>query len=357
MPTPLAFPDRRICFVLLSGVGDAVHGLAVVNALKDDDASRHIAWVAEPAPAQVLAAHPSVDEVIVFHRRRGVRGVVELWRAFRGRRYDLTLNTQRYFKSIFPTVFSRAPHRVGLDPAKSRDGVAWFCNHHLPAGPWPHTQDLLLEFLDYLGLPRPEPSWRLTITDQERRAQAEYFAAIHRRPVVALVLASSNPAKDWLPERCARVADALATDFGATVLLVGGPGAREQEAATTVTALARSAPRRELGDSVRRLIWLLDGSDLVISPDTGPLHIAHALRVPVIGLYGHTNPWRLGPYRWFHDLVIDRYTDPGETPDPSRTEPRHARMELIRVDDVLEKVQLALARYGLRGAAAGARGR
>lgn len=357
MPTPLTLPDRRICFVLLSGVGDAVHGLAVVNALKDDDPSRRITWVAEPAPAQVLVAHPSVDEVIVFHRRRAVRSVLALWRAFRGRRYDLTLNTQRYFKSIFPTVFSRAPHRLGLDPAKSRDGVAFFCNHHLPPGPWRHTQDLFFEFLDYLGLPRREPSWRITITDEERRAQAEYFAGIERRPVIAVVLSSANPSKDWFPDRYARVVDALAADFDATVLLLGGPSARERAAADQVVALARSSPRRELGDSVRRLIWLLDGSDVVISPDTGPLHIAHALRVPVIGLYGHTNPWRLGPYRWFHDLVIDRYTDPGEAPDPGRTEPRHGRMERIGVDDVLEKVGYALAHYGLRGAAAAERER
>ncbi|MBI4520273.1 MAG: glycosyltransferase family 9 protein, partial [Gemmatimonadetes bacterium] len=187
MPTELRFPGQNFCVVLLTGVGDVVHGLPLVNALKDDDPSRHIVWVAEPAPAQVLEAHPSVDEVIVFEKRRGARGVLALRRAMSGRRFDITLNLQRYFKSIFPTVLSRAPCRVGMDPAKVRDGVAFFSNHHLPSGPWRHTQDLFCEFLDYLGLPRPTPSWRITLTPEEKRAQAGYFERVERRPVVSVV--------------------------------------------------------------------------------------------------------------------------------------------------------------------------
>ena len=77
-----------------------------------------------------------------------------------------------------------------------------------------------------------------------------------------------------------------------------------------------------MGDGVRRLIWTLAGSDLVLAPDTGPVHIARALDVPVIGLYGHTNPWRVGPYREFQELWVDAYTDPGEAPDPSRFDAR-----------------------------------
>ncbi|MBI4519443.1 MAG: hypothetical protein HY701_01285, partial [Gemmatimonadetes bacterium] len=172
------------------------------------------------------------------------------------------------------------------------------------------------------------------------------FERVERRPVVSVVVSSANPQKDWVPSRYAAVVDALASDFRATVLLVGGPAAREQAAAAAVVAAARSAPRWELADSVRRVTWLIQGSDLVISPDTGPLHIAHALGVPVIGLYGHTNPHRTGPYCRFLDLVIDRYTDAHEAPDPSRTEPRHGRMERIAVQDVLEKVEYALRRYG-----------
>jgi heptosyltransferase I len=104
---------------------------------------------------------------------------------------------------------------------------------------------------------------------------------------------------------------------------------------------ARHKPVWALGDSIRRLTWLIDGCRLVIAPDTGPVHIARALEVPVIGLYGHTNPWRVGPYRKYEDLWIDRYNEPGDAPDPSLFDPKHGRMELIEVSDVLEKVACA----------------
>ncbi len=83
----------------------------------------------------------------------------------------------------------------------------------------------------------------------------------------------------------------------------------------------------------------------MVAPDTGPLHVAHALGVPVVGLFGHTNPWRVGPWRRFRELVVDRYTDPDDAPDPSAYLPKDHRMEAITVEDVLEKVELARCRH------------
>jgi len=346
MSTRLRHPADRICLVLLTGIGDVVHGLPLANALKRDDPSRHITWIAEPVPAEVLTAHPSVDDVVRFDRRAGLRGVRALRRALAGRRFDLTLNLQRYFKSIFPTLFSRAPHRVGLDRSRVRDGVWLACNHHLPPRPWAHTQDVFLEFADYLGLPRPDPlRWEIALTAEESRQQRAFFRRFDGRPVVSLVLASANPRKDWPAERYVELADVLASDFGLAVVLAGGPGARERRAAEALVRRCRSRPLAALGADLRRLIWLLDGSALFIGPDTGPLHIAHALGTPVIGLFGHTNPWRVGPYNRYRELIVDRYTEPWEDPDPGRTEPRRGRMERITVADVVGKVTLALERY------------
>jgi len=126
---------------------------------------------------------------------------------------------------------------------------------------------------------------------------------------------------------------------------VGGPGERETRIAREIVERARARPVWAMGDDVRRVVWVIAGSQLVVAPDTGPVHIARALDVPVIGLYGHTNPWRVGPYRKFEDLWVDRYTDEGEPPDPSRTEPKSGRMELITVTDVLERIQRAVDRY------------
>lgn len=335
-----------ICIVLLTGIGDVVHGLPVANALKDADPTRRITWVAEPSPAQVLREHPSVDHVIVFHKKEGFRGIERLRNDFRQRRFDLTLNMQRHFKGVFPTVFSGAPVRVGLDRDKVREGVWRFSNRHTERGPWAHTQDMLLRFLDPLGIPRPDPiEWRITFNEVERARQASFFAGLPDSPVVGFVLGSNVAAKNWPAERYADLADVLADRHGATVLLIGGPAKRERAAADLIRDRARSAPISTLVDDVRRMMWTVDGCDLLVSPDSGPLHLAHALDVPVIGLYGYTNPARVGPYDRFRDLVVDAYHADGETPDPARTRVRGGRMDHITVSEVLERVGQAFDRY------------
>ena len=101
-----------------------------------------------------------------------------------------------------------------------------------------------------------------------------------------------------------------------------------------------------MGDGVRRVAWILERSALVLAPDTGPVHVARALGVPVVGLYGHTNPWRVGPYRAFEDLWVDRYTPAGAAPDPSAFDPPpDDRMLAVTVADVLERVARATERY------------
>lgn len=335
----LRYPARDVCIVLLTGLGDVIHGLPLVNALKADDPSRRITWVVEPMPSGALRHHPSIDDIVVYQKKRGLRGVNQLRRDLAGRRFDLTLNLNVYIKSAWPTLLSRAPHRLGFGRDRAMEGTWLASNHHLRPGPRAHTQDLFFEFLQHLGLPRPEPpAWRIAFTDDERRAQAEFFTPLRDRPVVAVVPASANAKKDWSADRYAQVVDALERDFGMRAMLIGGPGAREQGIAREITARASTEPVWALGDSIRRLMWLIDGADLLIAPDTGPVHIARALDVPVVGLFGHTNPWRVGPYRAWQELWIDRYTEPGEAPDPSNATPKLGRMERITTDDVLERV-------------------
>jgi heptosyltransferase I len=356
MPSPATDARETVCIVLLTGLGDVVHGLPIVNALRDADPRRHITWVSEPMPASILERHPSVDRIVRYERRRGWRGVVALRGAMREARraaggpFDVVLNLNVYFKSVWPVLFSAGRRRVSFGPDRARDGVWLAATDRLPARPRRHTQDMFLEFLEHLGVPHRAPGapadWRITFGDDERRAQAAFFAERSGRPLAAIVPASANAAKDWPAARWASVADALAADFGFEVALVGGPGAREVAIAREIVERARHAPVWAMGDGVRRVAWILERSALVLAPDTGPLHIARALGVPVVGLFGHTNPWRVGPYRAFDDLWVDTYTD--GAPDPSTFDPpREDRMARITPDDVLARVATAVDRYGV----------
>ena len=221
-------PPRRVCIVLLSGIGDVVHGLPLALDLKALDPDIEVTWVAEPAPAQLLEHHPAVDRVVTFDSRGGLPGVRALRDAMVNTHAQLTLNVQRYFKSVWPSLFSGAPIRVGLPPSKTRDGVRYSNTHVLKEGPWKHSQDLFLDFRWALGVDRAAPvGWGITFSAEERAEQARFFARLDGRPVVSLVVGSANPKKDWAAERYARLADALDADFGMQVLLVGAESGRD----------------------------------------------------------------------------------------------------------------------------------
>lgn len=339
---------KHICVVLLTGLGDVVHGLPLVNAIRDRYPSARITWIVEAMPGAILAGHPSIDRVLIYHRKDGWRGVVQLRRDLREiDPIDLTLNLNVYFKSVWPTLLSRAPRRIGYDRARTFDGVWLASNEWIASRPRAHTADMTLEFADHLGIPVPNPEWRLSFSDAERAEQAKFFERFEGRPVATIVPASATIKKDWLPERWARVADALETDFGMQVVIAGGPGDREQAAGREVIAKSSARIEWAMGDSVRRLAWIVDKSNLLLAPDTGPIHIARALGVPVVSLFAHTNPWRVGPWRAFEDLWVDHYTDAGAAPNATDRQPKWDRMPTITVEAVLERVQVAADKYSV----------
>lgn len=328
----------HVCVVMLSGLGDVVLGLPVVNALKRHDPHCRVTWVVEPMPSAILRHHPAIDNIVVYHKRPALPGARALWRDLRGQRFDAVLNFNIYLKGIPPTVFSRAPLRVGFARPRSRD-LGWLAvNRHVVPRPKQHFVDDFLQFLEPLDISPPiTPEWRLCFTHAERAAQHGFFSRLGGQPVATIIPASGRPGKDWPVERWTQVAERLDRKHGFRVVLAGGPGAREGRLAREIVAFASPPPVLMLGDDVRRLAWILNGSQLVLGPDTGPIHLARALDVPVIGLYGHTNPMRIGPYSAFEDLWVSAFTQPGAD----------ARKAMLRipVDAVLERVERALSRY------------
>ncbi len=158
--------------------------------------------------------------------------------------------------------------------------------------------------------------------------------------ILSIVVATSKPEKDWLPERWAAVCDALHADEGLQPVLVGGPSPRERATAAAIAAACRVArPVDALGSGLRELVGILDASALVLSLDTAPLHMAVALDRPVIALMAQADPRRTGPYRRFHDLVVDAFREPDDPPDRVIWERRRGgRMARIGVEDVLARV-------------------
>jgi heptosyltransferase I len=286
----------------------------------------------------LVEKHRSVDEVILFDRKKGITAMRNVIAELRARKFDLLIDLQVYFKAGLISALSGAPRRLGFDRSRARDANWLFTNERIPAHPVQHVQDQYFEFLRHLGID-PEPiEWCLGPRPDEREWQ-ESFTSQFDRPLAAIVVATSKAQKDWVPERWAAVCDILSEKHGLQPVLVGGNMDRERAAAEKIVALSRSRPHSALGSGLRRLVSILDASELVLAPDTGPLHISVALGRPVISLIGYTDPRRTGPYRRFHDLIIDAFHEQGD-PGPVTMATKADRMHLITVDDVAEKLDV-----------------
>ena len=340
----------RIGIVMLTAIGDAVHVLPVITALKRHNPKSHITWVLQSGPASLVQGHPDIDELVIFHKSRGLRAYADVRNELASRSFDVVLGLQVYLKAGIVTWLARSPVKLGFDRARARDLNFLFTTHAIPSHPQQHVQDQYFEFLDVLGVPHDPVVWNLGPFPNERERQRKFFAGIER-PVASLIIGTSNPQKDWLAQRWAEVSDALYEDHGLQAVLAGGRSARELETERIIMASTRHPPVSTLGVPLRELVGILDGSALVISLDTGPLHMAVALERPVVSLMGYNNPKRVGPYRRFHDLIVDAYGDPGES-YPISPAHRFGRMKRIQVSDVLGKV--AIAREGHAGRAGAA---
>ena len=340
-------PVRSVCIVMLSAIGDAVHVLPVANALKRAWPDVRITWIIQSIPKTLVEGHPAIDELIEYERqRRGLRSwtnFADLAHYVRGQDFDLALALQVYLKAGIIVGLLPAKRKLGFDHARARDGNWIFTNERIPHHSPQHVQEQYFEFLHHLGVD-PEPvEWGIPITDQEREAQNSFFSELDR-PACSIVVGTTNPRKNWTADGYARVLEEIESTHGLQPILVGGSSQLERQMADEILSLTKARPIDALGDDLRRLVYLLDGSALTVSPDTGPLHISRALETPVVGIYGYTNPKRTGPYRRYYDLLADGYAEfPGEE-YPISTEHRDG-MKRVTAEMVLEKVDLAVRSY------------
>jgi heptosyltransferase I len=339
----LATPARRIGIVMMSAVGDAVHVLPLLTALKRHSPDVRVTWVLQPGAASLVRGHWAVDEIIPFDRAQGWRAYPAVRRELARRPFDVVLALQVYFKAGLVTSFTRSPVKLGFDRTRARDLNWLFTTDRIPPRNGQHVQDQYFEFLEVLGVPHEPVTWDLGPWPDERAWQREFLSRFDR-PIAPIVVGTSKPEKDWMPERWAAVSDALYGDFGLQPVLVGGRSDRELAAERIILDSARVPVVSALGSGLRNLVGIIDGAALVLSPDTGPLHMTVALDRPVISLMGYTNPKRVGPYRRFHDLLIDAYGEPGED-YPISMENRPGRMSRISVRDVLDRAEVWRTRY------------
>lgn len=307
--TPVDTAPRSVLLVRLSALGDVVHGLSALAALRAAWPDARLGWAVEDRFAGLLEGHPQLDRLVVLPRRRLVRELRALHlgaaartlrasaAAYGSEPWDLVVDLQSNLRSAVSGWASGAAVRVGWDAPRAREGAQRLHTRSIAAAPGLVLErDRCLELLTHLGVRAPSARPLVPIADAARERVAAALRALGAPEPVLLHpgVSGFGALKAWAPARWAELAARLAER--APVLVSHGPG--EEPLASQVVAaaahpLVRPAPATA---SLHELSALCSMARLFVACDTGPLHLAAALGRPVVGLYGPTDPRRHGPW-------------------------------------------------------------
>lgn len=291
---------RRVCLIKPSALGDVIHALPVLATLRDRWPSARFSWVINRGLAGLVEGHPALDEVIPFDRNRAglsPRGLALTSRFFvdlRRRGFDLAIDLQGLFRSGLMTFATAAPIRVGR--ADAREGASVFYTHQMSSHAT-HAVDRLLDLAIAFGAERTSPRFDLAIRDSDRQWAETRLAGLPR-PLLVLNPGARWITKRWPPAHFAEVARRAVARFGAGVVVVGAAEDRPLAAAIRRELDPIGLPIRDLTGqtSLMELAAVMARADLVLSNDTGPLHLAVASGARVIAIFTCTDPAKTGPY-------------------------------------------------------------
>ncbi len=346
-------PPERVCVLRLSALGDACHTLAVVRRLQDHWPATRFTWLIGRHEHRLLSLADDI-EFITVDKKAGLRGYRDLARTLRGRRFDLSLHLQIALRASLYGALVRAPVKLGFDRQRAREGQWLFTTDRIDPAPRCHVLDGLMGFATALGAPPAAPRWNLEPRAGDHDYARQLIADGNRTLVISAC--SSHSARNWSAAGYAAVADHAANVHGLRVILAGGPSPVEQEMAAQITALARVPLVNQVGrDTLPQLLALLSRATALLTPDSGPAHMATMVGLPVVGLYAATNPARSGPYL-SREHCVDRYAqaarrylgrDPEDLAWQTKIE-RPGVMDLIEVGDVTARLDALLGAPGSR---------
>ena len=348
MSSPPAAPDS-LCILRLSAIGDACHVLPVLRTLQQAWPRTRFTWVIGAVESRLMGCIEEVEFIIV-DKRPNWAGAHELARSLAARRFDALLHMQVALRASLIARRVRAARKIGFDRARARELQWLFTDTRIAPRAREHVLDSFFGFAAALGVPRPqELRWDFPLPPaaQERAAQLIPDGA----GTLLISPCSSHRLRDWRPERYAAAADHATRVHGLNVILCGGSSPREREMGAAIEAAARTRVRNLIGrDTLPELLALLARARALITPDSGPAHMATMVRTPVIGLYAATNPERSGPYlsrQWCVNAYAAaahrfRGRPPEALPWTEKIE-EPGVMDLITVEEVTAKLDGLLA--------------
>ena len=345
---PLDGPPLTVCILRLSALGDTCHVVPVVRMLQRAWPGTKLTWIIGKTESRLMELIDGV-EFITVDKRAGFAARRELRARLHGRRFDVLLHMQLSLRASLLSLLVPATVRLGFDRRRARELQWLFTNARIAPRSREHVLDSFLGFVDALGVRERTPLWNVPLPS----AALEYAEGLipDARPTLVISPCSSHSRRNWRPQAYASVADHAVRRHGMRVILVGGPTTMERSVGAEIESAVHVPLVNQIGrDTLPQMLALLARATVLLTPDSGPAHMATMVETPVIGLYAATNPARSGPYlsrRWCVDAYPQaarrfRGRDPQQLPWTEKIE-EPGVMDLIEVPQVTAKLDELLA--------------
>ena len=297
---------QSLCLLRLSALGDVTHVVPLVRTLQRHWPQARLHWVIDKGGFKLLEGL----EGVTFHtydKKTGLAGMRALRAELPAEGFDALLQMQVALRANLLSAFIRARRRIGYDRRRSKDLHGLVINERIPDRPGIHVLDAIGSFCEPLGLKQTGVTWDLPVpADAHVWARAQWPTDAMRTLVISPC--SSHERRNWYADRYAAVADHAAAQ-GWRIVLCGGRSDLERRTADAIIGAMRAPALDLVGkDTLKQLPALLARADLVMTPDSGPMHIANAMGTAVLGLHAASNPLRSGPYSSVR-YCVDRYDD------------------------------------------------
>ncbi len=330
-----------ICLLRTSAIGDVTHVVPLVRTLQKAWPQTRLTWIVGKLEHTLVGDLPDVN-FICFDKRATCHSTHAVWQNLHNQRFDALLQMQVAMRSNLLSLGIKANRRIGYDRARSRDLHGYFINERIEARSGEHVLDAIGSFVEPLGLKQTQVHWDIPLPDEAQDWAAAQWP--ERTPTLLVSPCSRHSLRNWRAERYAAVMD-HATKRGWLTVLIGGPSPNDHATAGAIAAQCRNTPLNLTGkDTLKKLLALLARATLLLTPDSGPMHIANTVGTKVLGLHAATNPKRSGPYcdlRWCvnkYDQAARTYLGRSSQSIPwGRKIEFPGVMDLISVDHVIER--------------------
>lgn len=340
---------KSICIVRLSAIGDVTHMIPVIHTIHKYRPDIKITWIIGSVEYKLVDGLPNV-EFIQFNKNKGLKAYLEIRKLLRGRKFDALLAMQVSLRANIISGLINASRKIGYDSNRAKDLHSLFIHEKIKASK-EHVVDAFFQFIEHIGISHKLLDWSIPVSPADQNFATTHIP--HDKPILAISPCSSHALRNWNASGYAAAANYAAEHYQMVIVLLGGNSEIERQFGDQISQQLNTPAIDLIGkDTLKKLLAVLEKSTILLTPDSGPAHMASCVNTPVIGLYAASNCQRSGPYL-SRNYCVDKYEaaaqlihqkSANELKWGAKLE-KQGVMDLIQADDVIMKIDTIMQKH------------